>query len=64
MYCIYHCIYCIYQIAAERYLQPTFLNYYSFSIFSTCRDAVEALLKYEASTNIPDFAGVLIMFSI
>lgn len=22
-----------------------------------CRDAVEMLLKYEASTNIPDFAG-------
>ena len=30
--------------------------------FFTCRDAVEALLKYEASTNIPDYAGMSIMF--
>lgn len=26
--------------------------------FLIYRDAVDALLKYEASTNIPDFAGV------
>ena len=25
------------------------------------RDAVDALLKYEASTNIPDYAGVCFM---